>query len=59
LPPNSVMRIRAYLLAERKNLSQRITQVRFILENTARHEIRLIRESAFIYSDRSDRGVEI
>lgn len=59
MPPNSVLKIKVYLLAERKNLSQRITRVRFTLENTARHEIRLVRESAFIYSDRSDRGVEI
>lgn len=59
MPPNSAMRIRVFLLAERKNLSQRVTQVRFSLENTARREIRLVRESSFIYSDRSDRGVEI
>lgn len=59
LPPNSVMRLRVYILAERKNLSRRVTQVRFSLENTAKREIRLVRESAFIYSDRSDRGLEI
>jgi cytochrome c oxidase accessory protein FixG len=59
LPPNSFLKIKVYVLVQRKNLIHRITQLRFTLENTASREIRMIQEAPFIYPERSDKGVEI
>jgi len=59
IPGNSSMKIRVYVFAQRKNLVERITRLRFILENTASQEIRVVQEAPFIYTERSDKGVEI
>lgn len=59
IPPNSIVQLRIYLFIERKNLAYRVTPLRFSLENTSRHEIRITRETSFLFSERSDRGVEI
>jgi hypothetical protein len=59
VPPNSMMKINVYVLVKRKNLVYRVTRLRFMLEHTEARELRLTREAAFIYSDRSDKGLEI
>jgi cytochrome c oxidase accessory protein FixG len=59
LPPNSAVKFRIYVFAKAGNLSERVTQLRFALENTRRPEIRVVRETSFIYPERTDRGVEI
>jgi hypothetical protein len=59
VPPNSMVKINVYVLAKRRNLVDRVTRLRFMLEHTEAHELRMTREAAFIYSDRTDRGLEI
>jgi hypothetical protein len=59
LPPNSVVKIKIYVLARRGNLVDRVTPLHFMLEHTVSHELRITRDASFIYSDRSDRGWEI
>ena len=59
IPGNSLMKIRVYVFARRRDHVERITQLRFLLENTASQEIRVVQEAPFIYPDRSDKGVEI
>jgi hypothetical protein len=46
-------------LVKRKNLSDRITQLRFTLESTKTPELKIIREAPFVYPERTDKGVEI
>jgi len=59
LPPNSSLKIKGYVFAQRKDLVNRVTQLRFALENISSREIRMIQEAPFIYPERSDKGVEI
>lgn len=59
LPANSAARLRVFLFVEVRNLSDRVTRLQFVLQKTANPEIRIVREAAFIYPERSDRGVEI
>jgi cytochrome c oxidase accessory protein FixG len=59
LPPNSSVRLKVYVFVETKNVTDRVTRLRFVLENTVSREIRIVQEAPFIYPDRSDKGVEI
>ncbi|HEY6010870.1 MAG TPA: 4Fe-4S dicluster domain-containing protein [Nitrospirota bacterium] len=59
LPPNSVVKMRVYVFAMRSNLVDRVTRLRFTLEHTTIQELRMTRETSFIYSDRTDKGWEI
>lgn len=59
LLPNSSLRIKVYVFAQRKNLVERVTRLHFILENNESKEIRMVQEAPFIYPERSDKGVEI
>ena len=56
---DSILRQKIYVLINRKNLSDRVTQLRFILESTKSPEIRIIRTAPFLYPERTDQGVEI
>jgi len=59
LPPNTSVRMKVYIMAYRKNLATRITQLRFTLENVASREIRMEQEASFVYPERTDKGWEI
>jgi cytochrome c oxidase accessory protein FixG len=59
LPPNSSMRIKVYVFAQRKNLINRVTRLSFTLENISSPEIRMVQEAPFVYTERSDKGIEI
>jgi len=59
LLPNSSLQIKVYVFAQRKNLVERVTRLQFVLENTDSKEIRVVQEAPFVYSERSDKGVEI
>ncbi len=59
LPPNTVMRTKVYVFVKRKNLTDRVTQLRFILENIVSREIKVEAESTFVYPEQSDKGWEI
>jgi hypothetical protein len=56
---NSFVKLKVYVLVQRKNLVERVTRLHFILENTESKEIRVDQEAPFVYSDRSDKGVDI
>ncbi|MCK9420454.1 MAG: 4Fe-4S binding protein [Nitrospirae bacterium] len=58
LHPNSSLRIKVYVFARRKNLVNRVTRLRFTLENISSREIRMVREATFISPERSDKGGE-
>lgn len=59
MPPNSIVKMRIYVFTPASSLETRTTQIRFTLESTLRHEVRIVREASFLYADRSDQGVEI
>jgi polyferredoxin len=59
LPPNSAVKFRIFVFANAKNLTERVTQLRFALGHTKRPELRIVREASFIYPERTDKGVEI
>lgn len=59
IPGNSFIKIKVYVFAQRKNLVVRITRLKFLLENTASQDIRVVQEAPFIFPERSDKGVEI
>ncbi|MGC1455898.1 MAG: 4Fe-4S dicluster domain-containing protein [Nitrospirota bacterium] len=59
LLPDSSLRIKVYVFAQRKNIVDRVTRLHFILENTDSKEIRVVQEAPFVYPERSDKGVEI
>jgi polyferredoxin len=59
LLPNSSARLKVYVVVKRKSLTAHVTRLRFILQNTASQEIRIMQEAPFIYPERSDKGVEI
>ncbi len=59
VPPNSMVKINVYVLVKRKNLVDRVTRLQFMLEHTEARELRITREAAFIYSNRTDKGLEI
>ena len=59
IPANSSLSLQVYVFAKRKNLSERSTRVRFTLTNAVSREIRIGQEAAFIYPERSDKGVDI
>jgi len=59
LPRDTALHTQIYVLVKRKNLSDRITQLRFTLESTKTPEIKIIREAPFVYPERTDKGVEI
>lgn len=59
VPANSSVALRVYVLANRKNVVYRITQLEFILENTLSKEIRIMQQAPFVTPDRSAKGVEI
>jgi hypothetical protein len=59
LLPDSSLRIKVYVIAKRKNLVDRVTRLRFILENTDSKEIRVVQEAPFVYPERTEKGVEI
>ncbi len=59
IPPNSSLTTKVYVFAKRKNLIERVTRVRFALENISSPEIKIVQEAPFVYPERSDKGVEI
>ncbi len=59
LPQDTALHTQIYVLVKRKNLSDRITQLRFTLESTKTPELKIIREAPFVYPERTDKGVEI
>jgi cytochrome c oxidase accessory protein FixG len=59
IPRDTALHTQVYVLVKRKNLSDRITQLRFTLESTKTPEIKIIREAPFVYPERTDKGVEI
>ena len=59
LPPNTGMKIKANVYVKRKNLTYRLTQLRFILENLTSRDIQIEREAPFIYPDQTEQGKEI
>jgi cytochrome c oxidase accessory protein FixG len=59
LPPNSAVRMKVYVFAQRKNTVYRVTRLLFALENTSSREIRIVQEAPFVYPERSEKGVEI
>jgi len=59
LPRDTDLHTRIYVLVKRKNLSDRITQLRFTLESTKTPEVKITREAPFVYPVRTDKGVEI
>jgi cytochrome c oxidase accessory protein FixG len=59
IPPNSSAAVRVYVFAKRKNLTERVTRLRFTLTNAVSSEIRIGQEAPFIYPERSDKGVDI
>jgi hypothetical protein len=59
IPPNSSLRIKVYVFAQRKNLVDRVTRLRFTLKNISSPEIQLVQEAPFVYPERSDKGIEI
>jgi len=59
LPPNSILKTKVYVFVKRKNLTYRITQLRFILENVVSREIKVEEESTFVYPEQSEKGWEI
>jgi cytochrome c oxidase accessory protein FixG len=59
IPPNTALRMKFSVLAERKNLTYRVTPLRFVLENVNSLEIRIEQEAEFIYPMRTEQGLEI
>jgi cytochrome c oxidase accessory protein FixG len=59
VPPNSALKMKVYVVALRKNLSYRVSRVKFTLEDMSSHEIRREEEASFIYPERSDKGWDI
>jgi polyferredoxin len=59
LPGNSLVRLKVYVIARRKNIIERVTRLHFILENTGSKEMRIIQEAPFVFPERSEKGVEI
>ncbi len=59
LPGNSLVTLKVYVIAQRKNLIERVTRLHFILENTESTEMRIVQEAPFVYPERSEKGVEI
>jgi polyferredoxin len=59
LPGNSLVTFKVYVIAERKNLKDRVTRLHFILENTKSTEMKVVQEAPFVYPERSEKGVEI
>ncbi|MGE5173573.1 MAG: 4Fe-4S dicluster domain-containing protein [Betaproteobacteria bacterium] len=59
IPPNTTLRTKVYVFVKRKDLTDRVTQLRFILENVASREIRVEQEATFVYPDRTEKGWEI
>jgi hypothetical protein len=59
IPPDSAVRIKVYVFAQRKNLVERVTRLRFTIENTSSPELRMVQEAPFVYPEHSDKGVEI
>lgn len=56
---NTALHARIYVLVARKDLIERVTPLRFVLENTKNRELRVIRVAPFVYPERTDWGVEI
>ena len=59
VPGNSFMKISVYVIAQRRNLVERITRLRFVLQSTESQEIKVVQEAPFVYPERSDKGVDI
>jgi cytochrome c oxidase accessory protein FixG len=59
LPPNSSMSVQVYVFAKRANLRDRVTRISFILTSTSVGAFRIVQEAAFVYPERSDKGVDI
>jgi len=59
LPPNSRTTMSVYVFVRRKNLTERITRLRFMLQSVDLSEIRINQEAPFVYPERTDKGVEI
>jgi cytochrome c oxidase accessory protein FixG len=59
VPPNSVLKTKVYVVALRKNLHFRASQLNFAIEDVSIHEIRREQEASFIYPDRSEKGWDI
>ncbi len=53
------MKVRVNVYVKRKNLTYRLTQLRFILENLMTREIKVEQEAPFIYPDQTEEGKEI
>jgi cytochrome c oxidase accessory protein FixG len=59
VPPNSVLKTKVYVVALKKNLHLRASQLNFAIEDVSLHEIRREQGASFIYPDRSERGWDI
>ena len=59
LPPDTSIKMKAYVFVKRKNLTYRATQLRFILENVQSREIRIEQEAPFIYQEQTEQGREV
>lgn len=59
VPSDTALYTKIYVLVKRRNLSERITRLRFTLESTKIPEVRIIRDAPFVYPERTDEGVEI
>ncbi len=59
LPGNSLVRLKVYVIAQRRNLVERVTRLHFLLENTESREMRVVQEAPFVFPERTEKGVEI
>jgi cytochrome c oxidase accessory protein FixG len=59
LPPNAEMKVRVNVYVKRKDLTYRITQLRFILKDLTSREIKVEQEAPFIYPDQTEQEKEI
>jgi cytochrome c oxidase accessory protein FixG len=59
LPANSMVKMRVYVFALRRNVVDRITQLHFTLRAAGSRELQVSQEAPFLYPERSDKGVDI
>ncbi len=59
LAPNSRLKLQANVYVERRNLTYRLTPLRFILQNLTTPEIKVEQEAPFIYPDHTDQEKEV
>jgi cytochrome c oxidase accessory protein FixG len=59
VPSNTGMKLRVNVYVKRKDLTYRVTQLRFILEDLISREIKVEQEAPFIYPDQTEQEKEI